>query len=344
MNTAPHHQDNLLQLLTCAGVLLHVSVRYPRFHKRLAAADLGLRPDQVDGRLMSLGHKRLLPRDALSRLALVESRAHALVEGSTFPFLGGLARFLPNGKLQEVQAGLAALQAEFQGAGEDFLAHYRQHRDGAIQEWQQLAGRIGGGQDQQERLVAQIGASFPLPDTVRRRMGFDVHLFQIALPEGASLDLASFGSQAELARARGEAAEAARREIRQGVEGFIADCVTSLRGQTAQLCEEMLQSMRDGKTGGVHQRTLNRLSRFIEEFRQLNFAGDQEMARQLDLARDALLQRSAADYRADPAAARDLESGLAQLRDHARHLATRDATELVESFGQLGRRRLQMAS
>jgi nucleoside-diphosphate-sugar epimerase len=41
--------------------------------------------------------------------------------------------------------------------------------------------------------------------------------------------------------------------------------VASLRQQTAQLCEEMLESMRTGKTG-VHQKTLNRLTRFIEEF------------------------------------------------------------------------------
>jgi hypothetical protein len=43
-------------------------------------------------------------------------------------------------------------------------------------------------------------------------------------------------------------------------------------------------------------------------------------------------------------ATRDLEVGLSQLRDHARNLASQDARELVERFGQVGRRKLQLAS
>ncbi len=74
----------LLPILTREGVLLNVSVRYWRAHKKLRAEDLGLAPDQVSERLISLGHKRLLPKEATAALALVESRAHALVEANTF--------------------------------------------------------------------------------------------------------------------------------------------------------------------------------------------------------------------------------------------------------------------
>lgn len=56
-----------------------------------------------------------------------------------------------------------------------------------------------------------------------------------------------------------------------------------------------------------------------------------------------MLSRSAEDYRQSPAATRSLESGLAQLRDHARELARQDTRELVERFGQMGRRKLQLA-
>ena len=51
-------------------------VRYWRAHKKLRAEDLGLEPDQVSDRLISLGHKRLLPKEATAALAIVESRAH----------------------------------------------------------------------------------------------------------------------------------------------------------------------------------------------------------------------------------------------------------------------------
>ena len=100
-------------MLTREGVLINVSVRYWRAHKKLKAEDIGLKPDDVSDRLISLGHKRLLPKEATAALALVESRAHALIESNTFPFLNGLAHFLPNTKLQEVTDKLKELETEF---------------------------------------------------------------------------------------------------------------------------------------------------------------------------------------------------------------------------------------
>ena len=85
-------QTTMLDLLTREGVLMSVSVRYWRAAKKLQAQDLGLDPDDFTDRLISLGHKRLMPKDALAGFALIESLAHALVDSATFPFLKGLAR------------------------------------------------------------------------------------------------------------------------------------------------------------------------------------------------------------------------------------------------------------
>ncbi|MBE0542251.1 MAG: hypothetical protein IH623_12760 [Verrucomicrobia bacterium] len=46
----------LLQSLTREGVLINVSVRFWRAHKKLRAEDLGLEPNKVSDRLISLGH------------------------------------------------------------------------------------------------------------------------------------------------------------------------------------------------------------------------------------------------------------------------------------------------
>src|SRR5947209_3583886 len=98
--------SDLLKVLTREGVLLSVSVRYWRGCKKLKAEDIGLSANKVSDRLISLGHKRLLPKEATAGLALAESRAHAFVEANTFPFLNGLAHFLPNSRLGEVIARL----------------------------------------------------------------------------------------------------------------------------------------------------------------------------------------------------------------------------------------------
>ncbi|MDF1657900.1 MAG: DUF3150 domain-containing protein [Verrucomicrobiales bacterium] len=341
MNTSP--QTDLLDVLTREGVLINASVCYPRFHKKLRAADLGLEPDQVSERLVSLGHKKLLPREALADLALVESRTHALIEKNTFPFLGGIGHFLPNGKLVDVQEQLNAQQVCFRTATENFLHRYADTRRQALADWRAAIGQIAKTHDDRETLLAQIESAFPSREFIEPRFAFEVHLFQIAVPEDLGMELISFADQNEVRLARHDAVRDAQREIQSGVESFVGECVTELRQQTAQLCEDMLASLRGGKTNGVHQKTLNRLVKFIDDFKSLNFADDTEMESQLDRVRSQLLGRSAEDYRNNPSATRSLESGLTDLRNHARDLATRDARDLVERFGQVGRRKLQLA-
>lgn len=331
--------NNLLDVLTREGVLINVTVRYWRGCKKLRPEDLGLKADAVSDRLISLGHKRLLPKSATADLALIEGRAHALIDTNTFPFLNGLGHFLPNARLAEITEKLTTLEAEFWLAKEDFVAHYARHRASAMEEWQTAAAKLVPDPAQ---MVATIANAFPL--ALEKHFGFDTTLFQIAVPEQLTADLITLAEQQQIVVARQHAAHAASAKIRNDVENFVAECVASLREQTATLCEEMLQSISDGKTEGVHQKTLNRLTRFIDQFQQMNFANDVEMAAQLNKVRGELLTRSAAEYRDSAHAQRKLRSGLSALADKARELAHADARELVQQFGQLGRRRFHLAA
>ncbi len=332
--------QQLLDVLTREGLLINVSVRYWRATKKLNPEDLGLDPDNIAERLISLGHKKLLPKDKLQALALIESRAHALVEASTFPFLNGLGHFLPNAKLQEVTEKLAKLETEFGEAKASFMDHYSELREQAVAEWQEAANRLV---PDPARLVAAIEAAFPDPARMEPYFGFSVQCYQIRVPEALNLALTSLGEQQEVIQARQDAAHAAAAQIHQGAERFVGDCVSALRQQTAQLCEEMLESMRAGKTG-VHQKTLNRLVRFMDEFKQLNFVGDQEMAAQLERVRQEFLTRTAEEYRDDATARTQLQAGLQGLAEHARQLAQQDRQEIIERFGRMGLRKFHLAA
>jgi hypothetical protein len=334
------NQNDLLRILTREGVLLNVSVRYWRGCKKLKAEDLGLDPDKIPDKLISLGHKRLLPKEATAALSLIESRAHALVEANTFPFLNGLAHFLPNPKLEEVMARLRELENEFWQAKRAFLRQYEELRETAATEWRTMAEKLVA---DPEQLVANIEVSFPTPDRMDRYFGFDTQLFQIAVPERLGLDVLSLGDQQSLITARQQAAQAAAQRIREGAEQFVADCVGTLREQTAQLCDEMLQSINTSETG-VHQKTLNRLIRFVDQFKQMNFVNDTTMDQQLEQVRRELLAKTAEEYRDSPAARTHLVNGLSRLRDRAQQLARADATELVQRFGELGRRKFHLAA
>jgi hypothetical protein len=332
--------NQLLNVLTREGVLLNVSVRFWRGCKKLQAADLGLDPENISDRLISLGHKRLLPKDATAALALVEGRAHALVEANSFPFLNGLAHFLPNTKLAEVTARLKTLGEEFWHAKAEFIRRYAKLRESAAKEWLVMAQKLVA---DPERVVSTIEVSFPAPQRMDRFFGFDIQLFQIAVPERLGLDLVTLEDQQQVISARQQAAQLASRQIHQGVEGFVADCVAALREQTAVLCDEMLQSITTSETG-VHQKTLNRLVRFIDDFKQMNFVNDTEMEQRLQQVRQELLTRTAEEYRDSASARVRLINGLARLRDQASHMARASATDLVQRFGELGRRKFNLAA
>jgi hypothetical protein len=330
----------LLDVLTREGVLINVSVRYWRGTKKLNAEDLGLNPDEVSKRLVSLGHKRLLPKESTEALALVEGRAHAFIENNTFPFFNGLAHFVPNTKLGQVTSKLTALEQEFWKAKERFLDQYGASREVALREWKEMAQKLVR---EPERLLAAIEASFPPVQKLEATFGFDVRLFQIAVPGGMGLDLVALGDQQRVIAARDQAAQEAAAKIRAEAEAFVVDCVATLRAQTATLCEEMLASIQHSESG-VHQKTLNRLIRFVEQFKQMNFVNDQAMEQQLERVRQELLSKSAQEYRDSAAARERLTQGLSNLAAHARHLIDTDVRELVERFGELGRRKFHLAA
>ena len=331
--------STFLDALTQRGVLLSVSVRYWRAQKKLNPEDLGLARDQVNDRLISLGHKRLVPKESLKRLAVLESRAHSLVDESTFPFLGGVAHYLPNEKLDEVTRRLHSLQAEFATETRAFLGGYAKLREAALEEWREAAQRLGA---DPRKLVAAVEQAFPSSERMPRSFSFEVRLFSIAVPDVPQAQLIELGTRQELMQVRREAAQQARREIEESCERFVGECVSEMRRQTARLCSEMLTTI-DG-TGSVHQKTLNRLVHFIERYKALNFAGDGQMERELDRARAELLSRSAEEYRGDGKAEVSLVQGLERLRTKARELAAQDTSDLAANFGRMGQRRFALAS
>src|ERR1035438_6949208 len=87
---------------------------------------------------------------------------------------------------------------------------------------------------------------------MERYYGFDIQRFQIAMPQHMAAELVSASEQQAVIEARQKAAQEAGQKIRSDVESFVADCVASLREQTAQLCQDVLGSINGCETG-VHQ-------------------------------------------------------------------------------------------
>lgn len=334
-------QNQLLDAISNEGVLASVSIRYWRAAKKLEAEDLGLNDRQIADRLVVLGHKRLLPREALAPFALVESRAHAAVERSGFPFLGGIARYVPNKNLGRLTETLEGLKAEFESEIDSFMDRYEDLRESALDEWRDAARSLDV---PVAEFVDRIAATFPSGIKLRQRFHFDSHFYQVSAPESVQLLATSAADQTAIVQARAAIASQAAEKLARDTESFVSDCVATLREQTAQICDEMLASMKSGKTEGVHQKTLNRLLGFIEQFKGLNFAHDGALEAMLENARRELLGRTAEEYRDSAAAQVKLTAGLKKLGEEARRLATQESREIVERFGKLGVRRFSLVA
>ena len=333
MNTI---NNPLIDAICQRGVLISTSVRYWRGCKRLKAEDLGLDGSKVSKRLIALGQKRLVGKDALADFALVESRTHSMVEGASFPFLGGIGRYVPNPNIAATTSSLEKLRAEFEEATRSFSQNYPKLREQALDEWREVARNLNGSA---ERLLATIEQSFPPVAAISQKFEYNWQLFQIAAPAGIRLEISNGIAEFEAAEDRQRIATEATQRLHSELDSFVRESVTSLREETAKLASDVLATI-DGSEKGVHQRTLNRLATFIDSFRSLNFAGDQQLENTLERFRRDLLDRSAEDYRNDSGAMASLTEGLNRLRQNAVELVRGDATAIVARFGQVGQRRL----
>ncbi len=202
---------------------------------------------------------------------------------------------------------------------------------------------IGGlGLPNGDEVVAALEAAYPAQHRLDKFFGFETRMFQVVAPM-ASTQAITEADQRGIIAARQRAAQEAEAQLRHETESFVAECITTLRAQTAQLCNEMLASIDTSETG-VHQKTLNRLVHFIDQFRSLNFAGDRLMEEQLDQVRQQLLSRTAEQYRHNEGWKQQLVNGLTGLADKARQMASEDKAALVQQFGAMGKRKFALAA
>jgi hypothetical protein len=113
-------------------------------------------------------------------------------------------------------------------------------------------------------------------------------MFQISAPQGIRLEITNGIAEFEASESRRRVAEQATSRLQSDLDGFIRESVAALRQETALLASDVLSTIDESK-GGVHQRTLNRVSAFIDNFRSLNFADDQLLESTLEQFRRELL-------------------------------------------------------
>jgi hypothetical protein len=332
------NDDKLMDVLTREGLLINVSVRYWRAAKKLNPVDIGFEAADVDKRLVSLGHKKLVPSEETKAFDQLESRAHQAVASSTFEFMGGVARFLPNAKLEGLSTTLGALQEEFNAELVRFKERYLTVVEKAKIEWVTEAKKLSFKPDV---VIASMAKAYPRVDQLDNYFEFKVRTFNIQAPADMTAELQRAGVGMEVIRARQKAISDARRQFSDGVGGFVKECVQTMREETAKLCTEVLETV-EGSRIGVSQKTLNRLTAFIDQFKSMNFVGDKEFETKLEELKTQITSKSAEDFRRSSESMTSLRDGIRSMADLARNMAQEDVTRLVDRFGQVGSRKFQL--
>ena len=329
--------ESLLGTVCAKGVLCAVSVSYWRGRKQLDPADLGLNPAEVNKNLIQLGHKHLMPRESLQDLSLSEGRARAILDHYSLPFMGGLARYVPYNNLDILLKELEEQKNAFNDAKTKFLESYDTLREAALVEWRATADSLG---EKGRGLMPRVIAAYPaMCQAFRDRFSFRVRMFQInAMDAGSDTTLLTDDNLDMLTGAmerRRAIAREAERELQSDLQGFVRESITLLREETSKLVGEVITSIDEGKSG-VHQKTLNRLTSFIERFKSLNFAGDKQLETTLAQFQADLLSRSAEDYRNNPRSRDELRAGLGRLREQAMDMVRQDVSTVLSGFGKMG--------
>ncbi len=297
--------DNLTCALQDKGVLMTVTVRRWRGRRKLRPEDIGLDPNQIDGDLFALGQKCLVGKEVLDKFSRREGEIRRLVDAAGFPFLG-IARYIPNNVLDELLIKLDEQKEAFDADVRAFVGDHENVRAVALRRWRAYAETRGMDAPATTKLLETIEASFPTPAQLIEKFEVSTLIFQIDTPDRPTLEQ-------QFTDVRAKAARRAQEEIQATSAAFVAECVTRLRQETATLCEEVLKTVQG--TANLSQKTVNRLTTFMDRFQALNFANDVQMARQIENFRQSLL--TADEYRGDLSKVMTLSEGLQSLRSEA---------------------------
>ena len=332
-------------MLMQEGVMVRVTIRRCRFTAKLELSDLGvtvedLRVRQAIARTLVLGEKRLLPEVYMASLGRLESGARRLLAKNAF--YTELGSFIPvtaydawKQETEECKKRYFALRDEILAKHEELvqqiLAEYTIVARDTYRRIQEVSpsalseSEVAFVQSYCERIIALI----PDKNRIQESFGFDIELVdgvkrmneltaeqaESAMPT-RQVQLEQLRSQAgardwqreQMQRDLLQQAQAKKKSV---VDAFLSTIVAQLRSLTYDAMTDVLASMERRGDGKFPPRSVTQLKNLVEQICQLNFYGDQDLARAMTQIQAIIDQQPAKRQR-----------NLAEIREKLRAIAT----------------------
>jgi hypothetical protein len=239
---------------------------------KLQADDLGLSGVPEDK--ISLGQKRLLKKDKLSKIYKVRSMAWRVFKQNSFQFPFGSAGFIPYARLGAVIESMAECEKAYFQKVDEMIADYDTDRAQMLKEYDEVFDEmlkqrngISAGErlSQKAKLLVRLNEKYPPKDQLKRRFAYEFVIFEVTSPEfkktsGVSA-LSKAGKVEDLERAFKD-------KVSRKLDLFLEDVVAHLKGMVLEIVGKLSKRIEDGK---VKLATVRSFTKFAEAFRAMDF-------------------------------------------------------------------------
>ena len=299
------------------GVLIDLEISYWRGGKALCPQDINLSPEELPA-IFSLGRKLLVPKSTIKTFRNLENKSRYALDNMSFSFPLGGGNFVPYSSLPLVVRALDDIESQFAKASTNFLNNYDKYR----------AEIIATYSDHQEALERGV----PDAEALARRFKYHYSLYEVALPRKLKVRAMTRQKAIRVASARlkvlEQAETTAKAKLETQLDGFLNTAALKLRDGVTQVVKKIQEKITNGEI--VTKTTTDSLRRAIEQFRSLNFMGDNEV--EDELARlERTIPDSAEEYRKEEVA-REFDSALVQT------MAAINVSDLTKVTGEYRRK------
>lgn len=327
-----NENTEIAELLFNEGTLFDLDIGRWAAIKKLKPTEVLL--DDIDEQAVYLGHKRLLPKEALKDIVRLEGKARSQLEAhsSLFPIAG--ARFVYLKTLSTLIDKLSSTRIQYMAAVEQLIVNYPTHKEHQLERLNKMADSLYNAKLQEALGKTDYAAKkttldewlkvekesneskYPDVSSLQARFRFDWHIFKISQFNGDGTTLSQ------------EQVEEAQRRLQNELRNWIREATASMHqtlGEAALQAKNLLQ-----KHGRLNPRSLKPLFDAFETFKAIDFTGASDMQQVIDQAKSrfGIVQNGEINYEAT---AEYLSSGggaeFGQLLDTMSQLAVTDTAQ-----------------
>lgn len=132
--------DNVTEMLFERGVLVDLHIGRPTFQRKLRQSDLLI--EGLDEHVLYLGHKKLLPKEALEKLITLDGKARTALADKSLAFPISGARFVRRETLSDVLRSLHEVRVEWQAAITALVTQYPEFKTKQLEQLRKQAEKL----------------------------------------------------------------------------------------------------------------------------------------------------------------------------------------------------------